>query len=58
MYAFDSVSQIPQRCLWNGCSVGPIDDDPFSSFQGRRTSASSFHASLLEVIDGVMSLAL
>ena len=35
-----------------------IDDRPFSSFQGRSSSASSFHASLLQAIDGVMSLAL
>ena len=32
-------------------------DGPLSSFQGRSSSASSFHASL-QVIDGVMSLAL
>ena len=35
-----------------------IDYGPLSSFQGRSFSASSFHASLLQVIDGVMSLAL
>ena len=34
--------------------VRMIDDGPLSSFQGR----SSFHASLLQAIDGVMSLAL
>ena len=31
---------------------------PLSSFQGRLLSVSSFHASRLQVIDGVMSLAL
>ena len=35
-----------------------IDDGSFSSFQGRSSSASSFHASLLQAISGVMSLAL
>ena len=40
-----------------------IDDGPFSSFQRRSPSASSFrgsvgHASLLQAINGVMSLAL
>ena len=35
-----------------------IDDGPLSPFQGRSSSASSFHASLLQAIDVVMSLAL
>ena len=35
-----------------------MDDDPLSSFQGRSSSASSFKASLLQAIDGVMSQAL
>ena len=35
-----------------------MDDGPLSSFQGRSSSASSFNASLLQAIDGVMSLAL
>ena len=34
------------------------DDGPVSSFQGRSSNASSFHASLLQAIDGVVSLAL
>ena len=34
------------------------DDGPFSNFQGRSSSASSFHASLLQAIDNVMSLPL
>ena len=33
-------------------------DGPLSSFQGRSSSASSFHASLLQAINGMMSLAL
>ena len=57
-YALHPVSQkFPQRCLWNGSSVRLIDDGPLSSFQGRSSSASSFHASLLQAID-VVSLAL
>ena len=50
--------KFPQRCLWNGSNVRPTDDGPLSSFQGRSSSASSFNASLLQAIDGVMSLAL
>ena len=34
------------------------DDGPLLSFQGTLYSASSFHASLLQAVDGVMSLAL
>ena len=34
------------------------DNGPLSSFQGKSSSASSFHASLLQAIDGVMSLVL
>ena len=57
-YALHPVSQtFPQCCLWNGSNVCLIDDGPLSSFQ-RLTSASSFHASLLQAIDGVMSLAM
>ena len=37
---------------------GPIDKGPFSSFEGRSSSASQFHKYLLQAIDGVMSLAL
>ena len=50
--------KFPQRCLWNGSNVRLIDVGPFSSFQGRLSSTSFFHASLLQAIDGVMSLAL
>ena len=34
------------------------DDGPHLSFQGRSSSTSSFHASLLQATDGVMPLAL
>ena len=58
-YALHPVSQrFPQRCLWNSSNVRLIDDGPLSSFQERSSSASSFHASLLQAIDGVMSTAL
>ena len=45
-----------QRCLWNGSSVHLIDNGPLLSFQRRSPSASSFHPSLLQAIDGVMFL--
>ena len=35
-----------------------IDDGPLSSFEGRSSNAFSFHASLLQAIDGVISVAL
>ena len=50
--------KFPQRCLWSSSSVRRIDDGPLSSFQGRSSSASSFHASVLQAIGGVLSLAL
>ena len=46
----------PQCCLCNGSSVRLTDDGPLWSFQGRSSGASSFHASLLQAIDGVTSL--
>ena len=58
-YVLRLVSQkFPQRCLWNSSNICLVDDGPLSSFQGRSSSTSSFHASLLQVISGVMSLAL
>ena len=58
-YALHPVSQkFPQCCFWHGSNVRLTDDGPHSSFQGRSSSASSFHASLLQAIGGVMSLAL
>ena len=50
--------KFPQRCLWNSSNVRLIDDGPLSSFQGRSSSASPFHASLLQAIGAVLSLAL
>ena len=50
--------KFPQRRLWNGSTVRLIDDGPLSSFQGRSSSASSFHACLLQMIYGVLALAL
>ena len=58
-YALHPNSQkFPHRCLWNGSNVRLTDVGSLSSFQGRLSSASSFHAPLLQAIDGVMSLAL
>ena len=48
----------PQRCLWKGSNVRLFADGPFLSFQGRLYSASSFHVSLLQTINGVMCLVL
>ena len=57
-YALHPVSQkFPQLCLWNSSSVRLTDDGPLSSFQERSPSASSFHASLLQTTDGVVSVA-
>ena len=50
-YALHTVSQKRFQC-----SSG--DDGPLSSFQGRSSRASSFKASHLHAINGVMSLAL
>ena len=50
--------KFPQLCLSCGSNVRPIDDGPLSSFQGRSSSASSFHASLFQAISGAMSSAL
>ena len=53
-----SLRSFPQRCLCNSSKVRLIDDGPLSSFKGRLSSAYSFHTSLLQAIEGVMSLAL
>ena len=54
------IYKFPQHCLWNSPSVCRIGDGPLSSFQiqGRLSGMSSFSASLLQVVSGVMSLAL
>ena len=59
LHAFHPVSQKFPRCrLSNGSNVPLGDNGPLSSFQGRQSSASSFHASLLQAISGVKSSAL
>ena len=45
------AAQFPRCCPLK--RAVPVDDSPFSSFQGR--SLSGFYASLLQAIDGVMS---
>ena len=51
-----SLRSFPNVAFWNSSNVGLIDDGPLSSFQGRSASASSFHASLLQAVDGVMTI--
>ena len=61
LYALHPVSEVsPALPLkrFQCSNVRLIDDGPLSSFQGRSSSAFSFHACLLQAIDGVMSLAL
>ena len=49
------VSQnFPQHCLWNSSNVHLIKDGLLSSFQRRPSSTSSFLASLIQVISGVL----
>ena len=55
---FTPSHMFPQPCHLNGSNVRLTDDGPLLSFQGRSSSASSFHASLLQAISGVMFLAL
>ena len=45
-------------CLWNGPMFVWLTMALCRPFKGRSSSASSFHASLLQEIDGLMSLAL
>ena len=53
-----SLRRLSNGIFWKSSKVRLTDDGPLSSFQERSSSASSFHASLLQAIDGVMSLAL
>ena len=56
-YALHPVSQkFPQDYLCNKCNVHLIDDGPLSSFQGRSSSTSSFHASLSHTLISWSSL--
>ena len=50
------LSEVSQCHLWNCSNVRLIDNSPLSSFQGRSSNASSFHAPLFPVIDGVMDV--
>ena len=50
--------KFPQCCLWNSSSVCLIDNGLLLSFEGKLLSSSSFYTSLLQTVDGVMSLAL
>ena len=53
-----SLRSFPNVTFETVYNVRLTDDGPLSSFQGRSSSASSFHASVLQEIDGVMLLAL
>ena len=58
-YVLHLVSQkFPHRRFWKCSNSHLIDDGLLSSFQRRSSSASSFHTSLLQVINRVMSLAM
>ena len=50
-HALPISQKFPQHCLWNSSNVCLIDNGPLSSFQRRFSSASSFHACLLQTID-------
>ena len=53
-----SLSEISPTLPLKRFQCSSDEDGPLSSFQGRSSNASSFNASLLQAIDGVMSLAL
>ena len=53
-----TTQKCPQCHIWSICSVRLIDNGPISLFQERSPSASSFHTSLLQAVDGMMSLPL
>ena len=58
-YALHPISQkFPQCCLGSSSNVRLTDGSTRLPFQGRSSSASSFHTSLRQAIDGEMSLAL
>ena len=48
--------KFPQHCFWNSLTVLLIDGGSFLPFAGRLLSASFFHASLLQAINGVLSM--
>ena len=53
-YTLHPISQKFPQQVRNSSSVRLIADGPLSSFQGRSSIASSFHASLLQSIDSVV----
>ena len=53
MRSTPSLTQLPNVAFETVPVFSLTDDGPFSSFQGKSSSASSFHASLLQEIDGV-----
>ena len=58
LYTLHPVSLKFPRCyVSNTSEVVPTDAGPFSSFQGRSSNSSSFYVSLIQAIDGVMSIA-
>ena len=58
-YAVYPVSKkFTHRFILNSSNVRLIDDGALSPLQWSSSNASSFHASLLQAIDGVMFLAL
>ena len=57
MRSTPSLRSFPKVAFETISGVCLTDDGPLSSFQGRSSSVSSFHASLLQVIVGLMSLA-
>ena len=56
MYTTPSLRKFPQCCLWNCFSVCLTDDGPLSSFQGRLSTASSFHTSFLQWFSSVLGI--
>ena len=52
------LSEVSPSSPLNQFNVRLIDDGPLPSFQGRSSSASSFHTSLLQAIDDVVSFGL
>ena len=55
MRSTPSLRRFPNVAFETVPIVGLFDDGPLSSFQGRSSGASSYNASLLQAIDGVMS---
>ena len=58
LFIWLTMAVLSKQFQWPPSNVHLTDDGHLLSFRGRLSSASSFHASLLQVIDDVMSLAL